>query len=137
MTLWPRSLSLRLALMFALASVLLLGVIGFYLYQSLQREVAWRDDQALLGRLQRMHALIDDSDSIEALRSQPHLYENMLGNRDNLLWIINARGELLIGINPTGVPVRRAGQRAARGLAGCGPWRSAPDHDRRQAAERA
>lgn len=105
MTLWPRSLSLRLALMFALASVLLLGVIGFYLYQSLQREVAWRDDQALLGRLQRMHALIDDSDSIEALRSQPHLYENMLGNRDNLLWIINARGELLIGINPTGVPV--------------------------------
>lgn len=65
MTLWPRSLSLRLALMFALASVLLLGVIGFYLYQSLQREVAWRDDQALLGRLQRMHALIDDSDSIE------------------------------------------------------------------------
>lgn len=105
MTLWPRSLSLLLALMFALASVLLLGVIGFYLYQSLQREVAWRDDQALLGRLQRMHALIDDSDSIEALRSQPHLYENMLGNRDNLLWIINARGELLIGINPTGVPV--------------------------------
>ena len=51
--------------MFALVSTLLLGSIGFYLYQSLQREIAWRDDQALLGRLERMQALISDSDSIE------------------------------------------------------------------------
>lgn len=48
MTLWPRTLSLRTAFMFALVSVLLLGAVGFYLYQSLQREISWRDDQALL-----------------------------------------------------------------------------------------
>lgn len=107
MTLWPRTLSLRLALMFALVSVLLLGAVGFYLYQSLQREIAWRDDQALLGRLQRMQALIDDSDSIDALRSRPHLYENMLGNRDNLLWIIDQDGQLLIDINPLSLPLPR------------------------------
>lgn len=105
MTLWPRMLSLRLALMFALVSALLLGVIGFYLYQSLQREVAWRDDQALLGRLQRMQVLIHDSDSIEALRSRPQLYENMLGNRDNLLWIVDDAGQLLIDVNPLALPV--------------------------------
>ena len=68
MKLWPQTLSLRLALMFALVGVLLLGALGFYLYQSLQREIAWRDDQALLGRLQRMQALLDDAASIEALR---------------------------------------------------------------------
>lgn len=107
MTLWPRTLSLRLALMFALVSALLLGAVGFYLYQSLQREIAWRDDQALLGRLQRMQALIDDSDSIDALRSRPHLYENMLGNRDNLLWIIDQDGQLLIDINPLSLPFLR------------------------------
>jgi len=107
MTLWPRTLSLRLALMFALVSVLLLGAVGFYLYQSLQREIAWRDDQALLGRLQRMQALIDDSDSIDALRRRPHLYENMLGNRDNLLWIIDQDGQLLIDINPLSLALPR------------------------------
>ncbi|KJH77362.1 MULTISPECIES: heavy metal sensor histidine kinase [unclassified Pseudomonas] len=100
MNLFPRALSLRLAVMFALVSALLLGAIGFYLYQSLEREIAWRDDQALLGRLERMQALINDSDSVEQLRSRPKLYENMLGNRDNLLWILDESGQVLIEINP-------------------------------------
>ena len=46
-TLWPRALSLRLALVFALVSVLLLGALDLYLYQSLAHEIAWRDDEAL------------------------------------------------------------------------------------------
>lgn len=100
MRFWPRMLSLRLACMFALVSVLLLGAVGVYLYQSLQREITWRDDQALLGRLQRMQALITDSDSIDALRQRPQLYENMLGNRDNVLWIVDGSGQLLINVNP-------------------------------------
>ncbi len=103
MNLWPRALSLRLALMFALVSALLLGAIGFYLYHSLQREIAWRDDQALLGRVQRMQAILADSQSITALRERPQLYENMLGNRDNLLWVLDAAGQVLIEINPPGV----------------------------------
>ncbi len=86
--------------MFALVSALLLDSIGFYLYQSLQREIAWRDDQALLGRLERMQALINDSVSVEQLRNRPKLYENMLGNRDNLLWILDDTGQVLIEINP-------------------------------------
>ncbi|PYC27184.1 two-component sensor histidine kinase [Aquipseudomonas alcaligenes] len=105
MRLWPRTLSLRLALMFALVGVLLLGALGFFLYQSLQREIAWRDDQALLGRLQRMQALLDDAASIEALRRRPQLYENMLGNRDNLLWIVDAQGQPLIEVNPPALPL--------------------------------
>ena len=102
---WPRALSLRLALMFALVSVLLMGALGFYLYHSLEREIEWRDDQALVGRVERMRALIGDSDSIEALRMRPQLYANMLGNRDNLLWVLDAAGQPLIEINPTHLPV--------------------------------
>lgn len=105
MKLLPRALSLRLAVMFALVSMVLMGAIGFYLYQSLQREIAWRDDQALLGRLERMQALINDSDSIETLRARPKLYENMLGNRDNLLWIVDGAGQVLIEINPAHLPL--------------------------------
>ena len=75
MRLLPRSLSLRLAIAFALVAVVLLGAIGLYLYRSLDREISWRDDQALLGRLERMQALLEDSASVEALRQRPQLYE--------------------------------------------------------------
>ncbi|PJI99750.1 two-component system heavy metal sensor histidine kinase CusS [Acidovorax sp. 69] len=103
--LWPRALSLRLALMFALASVLLLGALGLYLYQSLEREIAWRDDKALVGRVERMRALIGDSDSIEALRLRPQLYANMLSNRESLLWVLDGTGQPLIEVNPVHLPV--------------------------------
>ena len=103
--LWPQSLSLRLALMFALVSVLLLGALGLYLYHALEREIAWRDDQALAGRVERMGALIGDSDSIDALRQRPQLYANMLGNQGNLLWVLDGAGQPLIEINPTRLPV--------------------------------
>ncbi|MBY0239317.1 MAG: heavy metal sensor histidine kinase [Burkholderiaceae bacterium] len=105
MTLWPRSISLRLAMLFALASAVLLGGIGIYLYQSLEREIMWRDDTALVGRVDRMRALVDDSGSIEALRSRPHLYGNMLGNRDSVLWMLDAEGHPLIDINPERLPL--------------------------------
>ena len=105
MSLWPRALSLRLALMFALASTLLLGAIGLYLFQALNKEVAWRDDLILLGRVERMRALLDDSKSIDALRSWPQLYGNMLGHRESLLWIIDDQGKVLIEVNPAGLPV--------------------------------
>ena len=103
--LWPRALSLRLALMFALASVLLLGALGLYLYQSLEREIAWRDDVSLIGRVERMGVLISDSDSIEALRRRPQLYANMLGNRDDLLWVLDGAGQPLIEVNPARLAV--------------------------------
>lgn len=104
MSLWPKTLSLRLALMFALVSALLLGAVGVYLYQSLQREILWRDDQALLGRLQHMQALLDDAASIDTLRERPQLYQNMLGNRDSVLWIVDAQGHSLIEVNPAALP---------------------------------
>lgn len=102
---WRRSLSARLALAFTLASALLLGAISLYLYQSLKQEISWRDDQALIGRLQRLQALINDRDSIDALRDRPQLYENMLGNQENLLWIVGDDGQKLIEINPAHVPI--------------------------------
>lgn len=102
---WPRALSLRLALSFALVSVVLLGAFGLYLYRSLTHEIVWRDDTALLGRIEHMQALLNDSDSIEALRQRPQLYANMLGNRDNVLWVLDGSGRALIEINPTRLPV--------------------------------
>ena len=81
------------------------------MYQSLAREVAWRDDAALVGRVVRMRTLIGDSQSIEALRQRRQLYANMLGNQGDLLWVLGSAGQPLIEINPLqmAVPVLPAG----------------------------
>jgi len=102
---WRRSLSLRLALAFALVSLLLLGGIGLYLYRSLQQEIAWRDDQTLLGRLDRMETLLRDTPDIQQLQERPELYANMLGNTEHFLWVLNSAGEVLISINPRSLPL--------------------------------
>ena len=99
------SLSLRLALMFALLSLVSVSAIGFFLYHSLEKELAWVDDQTLSGRLERMENLLNNTSSIEVLRQQPQLYANMLGNTDNVLWVLNSAGDVLIEINPPGLPV--------------------------------
>jgi hypothetical protein len=64
------SLSLRLALMFAVLSLVTASAIGFYLYHSLEKELVWRDDQTLSGRLDRMESLLNSTTSIDVLRQQ-------------------------------------------------------------------
>ncbi len=107
MKMWPQTLSLRLALMFAWVSVVLLGALGVFLYQSLAREITWRDDVALMGRIEHMRALIGDSQSVEALQQRPQLYANMLGNQESLLWVLDSTGNALIEINPMQLPIPR------------------------------
>jgi two-component system heavy metal sensor histidine kinase CusS len=125
----PRALSQRLALMFALGSAVLLGAICVFLYGALEREIAWRDDQALAGRVDRMRALIDDSADLEMLRRRPRLYDNMLGNRDSLLWIVDDAGRVRIAVDPAGVAPPRLppgdGRIALRTLEGPRPLRLA------------
>jgi two-component system heavy metal sensor histidine kinase CusS len=97
------SLRLRLALMFAAVSAILFGAMGIYVYDVLKNEVKQRDDQALIARIERMHILAGDPEYVETLRQHPHLYAHTLGNKENILWITNDRGELLVEINPSGM----------------------------------
>lgn len=97
------SLRLRLAIIFSLISAVLFALMGAYVYGSLKSEVSLRDDQSLLGRVDRIKAIIHDNQNIEALKRQPELYDNMMGNKENLLWIVNADATVLIAVNPVGV----------------------------------
>lgn len=110
------SLSLRLALMFALLSLITVSTIGLFLYHSLAKELAWRDDQTLAGRLERMENLLANTPSIDVLREQPALYANMLGNTDNVLWVIDHAGTVLIEINPPGLPLPETHNVAGSGV---------------------
>lgn len=71
------------------------------------REITWRDDVALTGRIEHMRALIGDSQSVEALQQRPQLYANMLGNQESLLWVLDSAGNALIEINPMHQPIPR------------------------------
>ena len=95
-----RSIAWRLALAFAVVCALVLSAIGVFLYRSLDTEIAYRDDLALLGRLEQVRALLADSDSLGALQARPRLYQNMLGNLDSLLLVRRADGSNVIAINP-------------------------------------
>lgn len=90
---------------FALVCALVLGTAGLFLYRSLESELVYRDNQALLGRLEQVRALLHDSDSLGALQQRPRLYQNMLGNLDSLLLVNRADGAAVIAINPRGQPV--------------------------------
>lgn len=94
------SLAWRLALAFAAVCALVLGVAGVFLYRSLESELIYRDDQALLGRLEQVRALLQDSDSLDVLQQRPRLYQNMLGNQESLLLVSRADGTPVIAINP-------------------------------------
>ena len=95
-----KSIAWRLALAIALTCALVMSLIGVFLYRSLASELARRDDQALLGRLEQVRALLHDSDSLEALQERPRLYQNMLGNLDSVLLVKREDGSPLIAINP-------------------------------------
>lgn len=113
------SIAWRLALAFAAVCALVLSVIGVFLYRSLASEIAFRDDLALLGRLEQVRTLLADSDSLDALQARPRLYQNMLGNQDSLLLVKRLDGSTVIRINPrqqslpplTAIAVDRAPQR--------------------------
>ncbi|WP_265531663.1 heavy metal sensor histidine kinase [Pseudomonas saponiphila] len=94
------SIAWRLALAFAAVCALVLSMIGVFLYRSLAGEIAYRDDLALMGRLEQVRALLQDSDSLDALQARPRLYQNMLGNQESLLLVRRADGSTVIGINP-------------------------------------
>lgn len=49
------SLTLRLALIFALLAFALLATLGVALYRELERELIKRDDAALISRVDQLH----------------------------------------------------------------------------------
>ena len=101
----PRSLTARLAGVLALLAVALLGAVGLMLYRGLETQLTLRDDAALVTRVEQIRTLLQDSDTMQLVHDKPHLFENMLGNREALL-VLRFPGETpLIEVNPAGIAV--------------------------------
>jgi two-component system heavy metal sensor histidine kinase CusS len=94
------SLTLRLALVFAFLAFVSLTALGVALYHDLERELIRRDDAALVTRIDQLRTFLNDSNTLELIRTKPALFQNMLGNRESLLTIgVPGKPPLLV-VNP-------------------------------------
>jgi two-component system heavy metal sensor histidine kinase CusS len=73
---------------------------GWFLYRSLESELSYRDDMALMGRLEQVRALLQNTSDLAALQQRPGLYQNMLGNQESLLLVGRRSLADVISINP-------------------------------------
>jgi two-component system heavy metal sensor histidine kinase CusS len=97
----PRSLTVRLALLFALATLLTFTLVGSYLYYSLARQLESHDDQELMGKITLMRHLVAKARSVQAIRDDPHSFmDATLGHNDLLLMLRSADGAPLLDTRP-------------------------------------
>jgi len=97
------SLTLRLALIFALLAFALLTTLGVALYRELERELIRRDDTALISRVDQLRNLLNDSNTLGLIKTKPELFQNMLGNRESVLSIAAPGQQPLLLVNPANI----------------------------------
>ena len=99
-----RSLEFRLTLMVTLVCTIILCLVGILTYLGIDRILIREQDQALASRIERLEILLQDSENIQQIVQKPKIYQNMLGNQDNLFILIHDK-EKLININPLDINI--------------------------------
>ena len=100
-----RSLTLRAALLFAVVAALVVSAAGVYLYASLRANMIKRSDANLIGLVERVRILLQDTLRLDELRARPVLFANMLGNEQDVL-IFSLPGQPpVVSINPDDEPL--------------------------------
>lgn len=99
------SLTTRLSLCFALLSFMVIALVGFTLYRTLEKQISIRDDGALLTRVEQIRTLLRDEDVINLIHDKPQLFANMLGNHEALLVVRFPGQKPLIEVNPGHSPI--------------------------------
>ncbi len=99
-----RSLELRITLLATTCAAMVLCAVALMTYLGINQILISQQDRALVDRIERLETLLQDSRNIEQIIARPKLYQNMLGNQDNLFLLIHG-DQILININPLGIPL--------------------------------
>ncbi|WPP00816.1 heavy metal sensor histidine kinase [Pseudomonas sp. HR96] len=94
------SLTLRLALLFALLAFITIVGLGVGLYRGLVNELVRRDEAALISRVEQLRTFLSDGNVLELIKTKPALFQNMMGNREAVLRISLKGGNTLLETNP-------------------------------------
>ena len=100
MSIFRHSLAVRLSLLFIGIACAVFLAIGLLAYNGMDQVLKRQQDEALRARVERLELLIQNSSDLNSLIHRPKLYENMLGNQDNLLILKNQNGTALIILIP-------------------------------------
>jgi two-component system heavy metal sensor histidine kinase CusS len=95
------SLSARLAGMFAIVTLVTLGVVGAMLYVSLASLVRAQDDEALVTIMEAARLRLRSFATPQSVRDNPAQFQNLAASRKNLILMLRtADGETLLEIHP-------------------------------------
>ncbi|CAI1148271.1 Sensor kinase CusS [Serratia quinivorans] len=94
------SLTLRSAMLFALVAALVVSGAGWYLYGAMRQEMTIRSDLQVTGRVEYFRHLLSQRFPLERLTANTGLFENMLGNEQDVLIFQLAGQKPLINVNP-------------------------------------
>ncbi len=61
------------------------SAVGFYLYRSVEEAMLRRSDVMVAGRVEHFRNLLRDNLTLAELKARPRLFENMLGNEQDIL----------------------------------------------------
>ncbi|MFX7620960.1 hypothetical protein ABTJ52_21525, partial [Acinetobacter baumannii] len=79
-----RSLTLYAALLFAAVAARGVSAVGVYLYRSVEEARLRRSDVMVAGRVEHFRNLLRDNLTLAELKARPRLFENMLGNEQDI-----------------------------------------------------
>ncbi|MEX3171165.1 heavy metal sensor histidine kinase [Serratia quinivorans] len=94
------SLTLRSAMLFALVAALVVSGAGWYLYDAMRQEMTLRSDLQVTGRVEYYRNLLSRRFPLEQLMANTGLFENMLGNEQDVLIFQQSGQKSLINVNP-------------------------------------
>ncbi|CAI0888508.1 heavy metal sensor histidine kinase [Serratia proteamaculans] len=95
------SLTLRSAMLFALVAALVVSGAGGYLYGAMRQEMTIRSDLQVSGRVEYFRHLLSQRFPLDRLTANTGLFENMLGNEQDVLIFQQLGQKPLINVNPS------------------------------------
>lgn len=91
------SLASRLGLFFAILAMIVFGISGMHLYQSLSTQLQNRDDSTLLDAVDQLRHYLEEFDDVDAMRKDPHHLLDVVHGHKGMIFIVrNDAGDLLV-----------------------------------------
>jgi two-component system heavy metal sensor histidine kinase CusS len=102
----PLSLTLRVALLLSAVAVVAFLAAGTYLYQTLAKQMAYRDDVELVNKVMQIRRIIAELPSPQAIaRDQRPLMDTLFGHNDFMLRVNGPDGAPLLQSSVTSRPL--------------------------------
>ena len=102
----PLSLTLRLALLLSAVAVTIFLAVGAYLYQTLARQMSYRDDVELINKVMQIRRILAELPSPQAIVTDARpLTDTLFGHNDFMLKVTAPDGKQLLRTSATSRPL--------------------------------